>query len=91
MGKADDPVFSRAERASIFGKRTRDTRTQLSDATKEKLAVLWRERGYRTESEYLAELIEVHVHGVHEVEKLHVDRVRALAGIGSENGALNEA
>lgn len=91
MAKSDDPVFSRANRASVFGKRTREVRSLVADDTKEKLTALWRERGYASESEYLAAVIEVHVHGVEEVEKVHVDRVRALAGIGSENGALTKA
>lgn len=91
MGKADDPVFSRSNRASVFGKRTREVRSLIADDTKEKLNVLWRERGYANESEYLAALIEVHVHGVAEVEKVHVERVRALAGNGSENGGLNKS
>lgn len=86
MGRRDKPAFSRSERASLFGKRTRDKRTKVSDFTDEKLQELWRALGYTTEAAFLAELIEIRVHGVAHVEKLHGDRVRAVAGLGTERG-----
>lgn len=84
MGRREAPAFSRGERASMFGKRTEDARTRLSPFTKEQLSKLWRGLGYRTEAEFLADLIELRVHGVTHVEKLHADRLRAVAGKGSE-------
>lgn len=86
MGRRDEPAFSRAERSSLFGKRTEDVRTRVSPFTKEKLCALWRALGYRTESEFIAELIEIRVHGLRHVETLHGARVRAVAGIGKEKG-----
>lgn len=68
----------------MFGKRTEDARTKLSSFTKERLAEVWRALGYRTEAEFLAELIELRVHGVEHVEKLHADRLRAVVGKGHE-------
>lgn len=84
MGRRSDPAFSRGERPSMFGKRTEDARTRLSSFTKEKLSEVWRSLGYRTEAEFLAELIELRVHGVEHVERLHTDRLRAVAGKGKE-------
>lgn len=79
MGRNDAPVFSRSDRPSMFGKRTEDVRTRLAGYTKEKLSELWRSLGYRTEAEFLAELIEIRVHGLEHVNKLHADRLRAVA------------
>jgi len=84
MGRNDLPAFSRGQKSSLFGKRTRDTRFRISEFTAEKLAHLWRSLGYRTESEFLADLIELRVHGLDHVEKLHRDRLRAVSGGGKE-------
>lgn len=84
MGRRSDPAFSRAERSSMFGKRTEDARTKVSAFTKERLTELWRSLGYRTESEFLADLIELRVHGVEHVERLHASRLRAVVGKGRE-------
>lgn len=84
--RRDTPALSRGERSSLFGKRTRDKRTKVSDFTDEKLQELWRSLGYSTEAQFLAELIEIRVHGVAHVEKLQGDRLRAVAGLGTERG-----
>lgn len=85
-GRRETPALSRAERSSLFGKRTCDKRTKVSDHTDEKLQALWRSLGYRTEAEFLAELIEIRVHGVEHVTRLQADRLRAVAGLGIEKG-----
>lgn len=80
------PSFSRSTRPSPFGKRTKDVRTKLAESTKLVLEQTWRELGYMTEADFLAELIELRVHGVEHVQKIHTDRLNAIAGIGQERG-----
>lgn len=86
MGRREEVSWSRSERSSLFGKRTEEVRTRLAPFTKEKLGELWRALGYRTEAEFIAELIEIRVHGVRHIETLHGARVRAVAGIAKEKG-----
>ena len=80
------PAFSRSGNSSAFGKRTQAVRSLIPAVTKDALERLWRALGYPSESEFLAELIEIRVHGVEHVESLRRARVRAVAGIGTEKG-----
>lgn len=80
----NDPVFSRSGAGSVFGKRTDKVSALVSTETKEALRALWRELGYESESEFVAHLIEIRVHGLEHVRSVHVDRLRAVAGIGEE-------
>lgn len=84
MSRASTPKFSRSTRPSPFGKRTRDVRTKLADHTKIALENLWRDLGYMTEADFLAELIELRVHGVEHVAKIHTDQLNRIAGMGRE-------
>lgn len=78
--------MSRSTRPSSFGKRTADVRTKLAPQTKEALGNKWRELGYSSEADYLADLIEIAVHGLDYVASLQEERLRKIAGIGKEKG-----
>lgn len=82
--KSQPPAFSRSGTSSAFGKRTEDAKTKLAPITKEELRRLWGDLGYQTESEFLAHLIEIRVHGLQHVETIAKDRLAAVAGIGTE-------
>lgn len=85
MARDDAPSFSRPDRASVFGKRIKPVRSLVAENTKEALVKIWRSLEFRSESEFVAELIEIRVHGIDHVEKLHGQRARAVAGIGHES------
>lgn len=76
--------MSRSTRPSPFGKRTEKSSTRLAQFTKEELRKLWSGLGYQTEAEFLAELIELRVHGVDHVASVHMERLRRIAGIGEK-------
>lgn len=78
--------MSRSTRPSPFGKRTHEVRTRISEETSLVLAEKWRSLGYKTEAEFLAELIEVTTHGLPQVRRLQEERLCAIAGIGKESG-----
>jgi hypothetical protein len=46
--------------------------------------------GYRTEAEYLAELIELAAHGLDAVLRLHEDRLRSIVGMGQKRDTGNK-
>lgn len=76
------PRFHRSGQASQFGKRTAAVKTLVAEETKEALRALWRSLDYQTESEFLAHLIEVRVHGLDHVSSLTLNRLQQVAGIG---------
>lgn len=78
--------MSRSTRPSPFGKRTHGVRTRISEETAVVLDEKWRSLGYKTEAEYLAELIEIAAHGLPQVLRLQEERLCAIAGIGTEKG-----
>jgi len=82
MPPDDDIAFSRSGTSSAFGKRTEPAKTHLAPQTKEALRRLWGDLGYQTESEFLAHLVEIRVHGLEHVETVAKDRLAAVAGIG---------
>lgn len=76
--------MSRSTKPSPFGKRTEEVRTRLAAQTKEALRLKWRELGYDTEAEYLADVIEIAVHGFDRVSTIALDRLKKVAGIAKE-------
>jgi hypothetical protein len=74
----------RSTRPSQFGKRTEEARTKIAPQTKEALRVKWRDLGYSSESDYLADAIEIAVHGLDSVLRVHEARLKRIAGIGRE-------
>ena len=74
--------MSRSTRPSSFGKRTEDVRTKLALPTKTGLSKKWRELGYSSEADYLADLIEIAVHGLDYVSTIHLERLKKIAGMG---------
>jgi hypothetical protein len=76
--------MSRSTRPSPFGKRTEEVRTRLALETKTALGTKWRRLGYSTEAEYLADVIEIAVHGFDRVSSIQLERLRDIAGIGKE-------
>ena len=82
--------MSRSTKPSPFGKRTHEVRTRVSEATAVVLDEKWHSLGYVTEAEYLAELIEIAVHGLEHVLRLQQERLYAIAGMGKEKGQEGE-
>lgn len=65
-------------------------RTKLAQLTKTGLSKKWRELGYSSEADYVADLIEISVHGFDHVASLQEERLRVIAGIGNETGVIND-
>lgn len=82
--------MSRSTRPSPFGKRTEKAQTKISPETKVALAEKWHCMGYRTEAEYLAELIELAAHGVDAVLSLQKDRLLSIVGMGQKRDTGNK-
>jgi adenine-specific DNA glycosylase len=74
----------RSSRPSPFGKRTDDVRTKVARDTKLALIAKWHALGYATEADYLADVIEIAVHGFDRVSTIALDRLKKIAGIGHE-------
>ena len=82
-----EPMPSRSPGPQLFGKRTHDTRTKVSDTTKAKLPQVWRSLGYTTEAHFLADLIEIRVCGVEHIATVQRDRLLEVAGIRQKKGS----
>jgi len=82
-----EPMPSRSPGPQLFGKRTHDKRTKVSDATAEKLPGIWRSLGYTSQAHFLADLIEIRVCGVEHVATVQRDRLLEVAGIGRKKGS----
>lgn len=78
-------TLSRSGRSSVFGKRCVPKHTTISHETAEALAKLVAATpGSMSESEFIATLIEIRVHGEERVRKLQQDRVAFISGISQE-------
>lgn len=75
---------SRPGRGPIFGKRTEVMKTLVDPETKLIHEQRARALGYATLSEYLSEKLIVDAHGLAMVTSMHADRLRAVAGMGTE-------
>lgn len=80
-GRDAQPEFARSARPSPYGKRTSLVRARISEASSARLNAMWRALGYANQSEFVSELLEVHVNGPDHVLKVHEDRIRGLVGI----------
>lgn len=78
MRKTAPPVFSRSPR-HLFGKRTVAKHTKISDETAERLASL-ANAANKTESDFIATLIEMRVHGITVVESLQQASLDVVSG-----------
>ncbi len=69
-----------------WGKCTSTMKTLVPDEIKDEFIRKSRSLGYASESDCLRELVMVFLRGHEEVARLHADRIRMLAGIGTESG-----
>lgn len=78
MRKTTPPVFSRSPR-HLFGKRTVAKHTKISDETAEILSGL-ANAADKTESDFIATLIEIRCHGLAVIESLHQNSLAVVSG-----------
>jgi hypothetical protein len=72
---------------SVFGKRTVPKHTKVSEETAEILRRLARIAG-KTESDFIAAIIEIRCHGLATVEKLQREQWEVVSGIAQLDDAL---
>lgn len=75
------PAFSRSDRSCILGKRTADVRTKVPEETAEGIRRLAIE-AQMTESEFVAEVLMLRVHGEETMRSLALERLAVVAGKG---------
>lgn len=67
-----------------FGKRERDVRAKVCDATYDALQKLFREEGYESMSEFIADVLDIRVHGFDHVASMALERLKRVAGRGQK-------
>lgn len=82
--------LSRPARGHVFGKRTEPLKTLVAPETKAIHEKRFRLLGYQTMSEYLAEMLEVSAHGLHDTQTVHTERLAAVSSIGPHSD-VNES
>ncbi len=73
------PVFSRGASSPLAGKRTVLAKTFLTDQVAEDMRRRALELGYTTVSDYLRDLVEVHLYGPEHLASLRRQQLDALA------------
>ena len=68
---------------SMFGKCTEEVKTRVSYSTKQALAQLAHD-AQMSETEYLRNVIMIHVHGEKDVLRLYEERINRVANRGKE-------
>jgi hypothetical protein len=71
--------------SSAFGKLTAELRTVVDDDTKDEFMQLAARDGMSI-SEYLRDLIMIHVHGRDRLVRLHKARLDRMAGVSTDDG-----
>ena len=72
----DNPMLSRA---LIGGKKTEKFEARVSDELKEAARRRWADLGYRSESEYIEELVVVGIFGVEHLRSLMEQRLARIS------------
>lgn len=81
-----DVAFARSPDTCLLGKRTAELpKLKVPEETKEILERRAKAAGM-TLTEYMTWNALIHAHGIDEVEKLQVERLRVVAGMGDESG-----
>lgn len=70
---------------TAFGKLTAEVRTVVDDATKDELSRLASGEGMNI-SEYMRDLVMIHVHGRDRLARLHKARLDRMAGVCDGDG-----
>lgn len=80
------PLLSRSGRTSVYGGRNDRVSALVSRDVKDEIT---RRRGAvgLTESEWLSTFLEVHLFGIAHADRLQRERLKAIAGIDTEEGA----
>lgn len=77
-------AFSRSNRSCLLGGRTQDVRTKVPVETEEILRSMARSAGYGALTEYVADVLMIHAHGLDTVAKLQMQRLQGAARKGQE-------
>ncbi len=67
----------------MFGKCSEEVKTRVSYSTKEALQKLAHE-AQMTESEYIRTILQIHVHGLDDVQRLQQERINKVAKAGKD-------
>lgn len=67
---------------NMFGKCTEDVKTKVSYATKEAIQKKAHEAGV-SESEYIRTLLQIHIHGLESVQRLHLEKINRVVNAGN--------
>lgn len=66
---------------NMFGKCTEEVKTRVSFSTKEALQKLSHE-AQMSEAEYVRTILQIHVHGLEDVQRLQQERINKVANSG---------
>jgi len=76
--------MTRARMSSTSGKLTAEMRTVVDDDTKDEFLRMASNEGM-TVSEYLRDMVMIHVHGRNHLLRLHKARLDRMAGVGADD------
>lgn len=65
----------------MFGKCTEEVKTRVSFSTKESLQKLSHE-AKMSEAEYIRTILQIHIHGLEDVQRLQQERINKVANPG---------
>lgn len=77
--------MTRVHMGSTSGKLTAEMRTAVDEETKDEFLRLASSEGM-TVSEYLRDMVMIHVHGRNHLLRLHKARLDRMAGVGADDG-----